>query len=146
MRIFSKRRSQGRPAHLDVLTPAEWRVLEQIRAGRTNQEIADHLGVSHNTVKTHVSSMLAKLDVEHRHELAVWRGAPAEASRAVSRMPLAGPLGWLGELAATWTGRIAAGAGAVTVGAVFLFAMQAMTNQGRHQVARPPRRVRRQRP
>lgn len=70
MQIFSKRRPRGRPSHPDILTPAEWRVLEQLRTGRTNQEIAGHLGVSHNTVKTHVSNMLAKLDVEHRHELA----------------------------------------------------------------------------
>jgi len=113
------------------LTPAEWRVLEQIRAGRTNQDIAEHLGVSHNTVKTHVSNMLAKLDVEHRHELAVWQGTPAEASRTVlGRMHLAGPLGWLGERGAAWTGRIAVGAGAAAVGITFLIAMQSMNEAG----------------
>ena len=118
MQKFPRGRSQGRPAHPDVLTPAEWRVLEQVRAGRTNQEIAEHLGVSHNTVKTHVSNMLAKLDVEHRHELAVWQGTPASASRAErDRMRLAGPLGWLGHGMATWAGRAAISAGALALGA-----------------------------
>ncbi len=131
MQIFSKRRSQGRPAHPDILTPTEWRVLEQVRAGRTNQEIADQLGVSHNTVKTHVSNMLSKLDVEHRHELAVWQGAPAEASQAVlGRMHLAGPLGWIAERTVSWTGRIVVGAGAVAAGAAFLFAMQSVNESG----------------
>ncbi|MCK9494929.1 MAG: LuxR C-terminal-related transcriptional regulator [Dehalococcoidia bacterium] len=121
MRIFSKRRPQGRPAHPDVLTPAEWRVLEQVRAGRTNQEIADHLGVSHNTVKTHVANMLAKLDVQHRHELAAWQGAPTEASRsALGRLSLATP----------WAGRIALVGGAVVAGVLFLVAMQAMDESG----------------
>ena len=37
--------------------------------GWTNQEIADHLGVSVNTVKTLVSSSLRKLGVSSRREL-----------------------------------------------------------------------------
>ena len=34
----------GRPPHPDVLTPAEWRVLDQIRAGHPNalEVIATH--------------------------------------------------------------------------------------------------------
>jgi DNA-binding CsgD family transcriptional regulator len=76
MGIFP-RRTQGRPPHPDVLTPAEWRVLEELRRGRSNPEIARELGISLNTVKTHVSSMLGKLGLAHRHELAAWRGEPA---------------------------------------------------------------------
>ena len=83
------RRSRGRPPHPDVLTPAEWRVLERVRAGRTNQQIADDLGVSINTVRAHVSSMLGKLGFEDRNALSRWEGAPAPASRAaLDRMGL----------------------------------------------------------
>jgi len=121
MPIFSKRRPRGRPSHPDILTPAEWRVLEPLRTGRTNQEIADQLGLSHNTVKTHVSNMLAKLELEHRHELAAWHGAPAEASRAVPRRL---------SLAVPWVGRSAAIGGAVVAAALFVFAMQAMNQSG----------------
>ena len=35
-----QRNPRGRPRHPDVLTPAEWRVLEQLREGGTNAEIA----------------------------------------------------------------------------------------------------------
>lgn len=130
MRIFSTRRSQGRPAHPDVLTPAEWRVLEQIRVGHTNQETAERLGISQSTVKTHVSNMLAKLDVEHRHQLAAWRGTPGEASQtALDRMRLT-KAGWLGTGVATWTSRIAIGAGMLAVGAVFALAMQSLNVVG----------------
>ena len=62
----------GRPKHPDVLTPAEWRVLDGIRQGRTNGEIADDLGLSLNTVKYHVSNMLGKLELSSREELASW--------------------------------------------------------------------------
>jgi len=114
MQIFSKRRPQGRPAHPDVLTPAEWRVLEQLRAGHTNQEIAQRLGVSQNTVKTHVSSMLAKLGMEHRHQLAVWRGEPMAPVPNRWRSPLVAPFGWLASkgagIAVAMMGVAAAGA------------------------------------
>jgi len=44
----------------------ELQVLEQILAGRSNQEIADRLGVSRNTVKTHVARLLEKLGAKRR--------------------------------------------------------------------------------
>ena len=64
------RHSTGRPPHPDVLTPAEWRVLEHVRAGGSNPRIAEELGVSVNTVKTQISSMLSKLELRDRRELA----------------------------------------------------------------------------
>ncbi len=88
------RRGRGRPPHPDILTPAEWRVLEGVREGRQNAEIAADLGVSVNTVRTHVSSMLGKLDLPDRHALAAWDGEPAPVtSRALGRFGLAAP--WL---------------------------------------------------
>src|SRR5688500_17043687 len=88
-----RRPPRGRPPHPDVLTPAEWRVLDELRAGRSNREIADRLGLSRNTVKTHVSSILGKLELQDRDEVAAWRGQPAPV--AARRSLLFAPLGWL---------------------------------------------------
>ena len=66
-------RGRGRPPHPGVLTPAEQRVLEELRRGGTNVEIAVRLGLSPETVKTHIASMLAKLGLDDRHTLASWR-------------------------------------------------------------------------
>ena len=63
----------GRPRHPDVLTPAEWRVLDALREGGTNAAIAARLGLSADTVKTHISNMLAKLELRDRRALAAWR-------------------------------------------------------------------------
>ncbi len=122
MQWFRNRHVRGRPPHQDVLTPAEWRVLEHLRAGRSNPEIAIRLHVSVNTVRTHVSSMLAKLELSDRHELAAWDGEPQEASRvALARFALAGPLGWVRE--GSWVGKTAAGVSvvAISVAAVVVF-------------------------
>lgn len=48
------------------LTPRELDVLALIAEGYSNQEIADRLFVSLNTVKTHISNLLSKLDAERR--------------------------------------------------------------------------------
>ena len=68
-----ERNRGGRPRHPDVLTPAEWRVLDALREGGTNAEIAARLGLSPDTVKTHISHMLAKLELRDRRALAAWR-------------------------------------------------------------------------
>ena len=48
------------------ITPREMEVLELIALGLSNQEIADQLFVSLNTVKTHTSNVLSKLDAQRR--------------------------------------------------------------------------------
>ncbi len=68
-------RPPGRPRH-ELLTPAELRVLDQLRRGLTNAEIAEALGTSLDAVKYHVSNMLGKLGFENREELAAWRQPP----------------------------------------------------------------------
>jgi two-component system, NarL family, response regulator LiaR len=48
------------------LTGQELKVLEQLAAGRSNKEIARALGLSPNTVKTHLANLFAKLEVRRR--------------------------------------------------------------------------------
>ncbi len=48
------------------LTGQEMKVLERLAAGRSNKEIARDLGLSPNTVKTHVANLYGKLDVSRR--------------------------------------------------------------------------------
>ena len=76
-----ERRGRGRPRHPDILTPAERRVLVELRAGGTNAEIAERLGISADGVKYHVSNMLGKLGLENRQQLAAWREPPRERRR-----------------------------------------------------------------
>ena len=48
------------------ITPREMEVLELIAQGLSNQEIANRLFVSLNTVKTHTSNVFSKLDAQRR--------------------------------------------------------------------------------
>ena len=48
------------------LTGQEVRVLERLAAGQSNKEIARTLGLSPNTVKTHLANLFAKLEVSRR--------------------------------------------------------------------------------
>ncbi len=48
------------------LTGQEVKVLERLAAGRSNKEIARDLGLSPNTVKTHVGNLYGKLEVSRR--------------------------------------------------------------------------------
>lgn len=54
---------------LDVLTPREADVLDQLQLGRSNGEIAAALSVSIETVRTHARSVFRKLGVHNRREL-----------------------------------------------------------------------------
>ena len=69
------RRGRGRPRHPEILTPAEQRVLNELRRGGTNAEIAARLGVTLDAVKYHISNMLGKLDLDNREQLATWHSA-----------------------------------------------------------------------
>ena len=53
------------------LTPAETDVLKEMTTGASNQEIADDLGISIGTVKTHISRILSKTGCPNRTALAI---------------------------------------------------------------------------
>ncbi|WP_420464936.1 LuxR C-terminal-related transcriptional regulator [Panacagrimonas sp.] len=56
---------------LERLTRQELRILLQIRDGQLNKQIAWDLGISESTVKTHISTLLRKLDLHTRTQAAV---------------------------------------------------------------------------
>ncbi len=64
----------GQPAQAGqvVLTEREKEVLRLVSDGLTNQEIANQLGISLSTARTHVSNLLAKLGLENRTQLALF--------------------------------------------------------------------------
>src|SRR3954470_15111108 len=73
------RRDRGRPPHADILTPGEWRVVEAVRHGMSNPQIARRQGVSLDAVKYHVANALQKLGLASRAELRRWDGVRADS-------------------------------------------------------------------
>jgi DNA-binding NarL/FixJ family response regulator len=57
---------------LEQLTPREREVLRLIARGYAYKEVGRELGISVKTVETHVSSVLRKLQLSSRHQLARW--------------------------------------------------------------------------
>lgn len=103
MTVVSAKR--GRPRHPDVLTPAEWAVVDAVRHGMSGPEIARRRGVSTDAVKFHVANALVKLGLDSRASLRTWRGVPADSAiRKENGMPdddglRLGPIGQVGRQA-----------------------------------------------
>jgi DNA-binding CsgD family transcriptional regulator len=69
-RVAHERQPEPRAAHPDGLSEREVEVLRRVAAGRTNQQIADELVISLNTVARHVSNIFGKTGVANRAEAA----------------------------------------------------------------------------
>jgi two-component system, NarL family, response regulator LiaR len=60
------------PDPLQALTPREREVLDLIACGQSNRQIASELIIGEQTVKTHVSNILMKLDLQDRIQAAIF--------------------------------------------------------------------------
>jgi len=92
---------RGRPPHDDQLTPAEWRVVEAVRHGMSNREIAERRRISLDAVKFHVANVLQKLGLKNRAALKRWNGV-AKSSALFSKeagMTEALQMGPVGQIA-----------------------------------------------
>ncbi|HET6650265.1 MAG TPA: LuxR C-terminal-related transcriptional regulator [Candidatus Limnocylindria bacterium] len=78
------RRPRGRPPHPDVLTPAEWQVLDWMRHGVSRAEIARRRGTSVDAVKYHLANISDKLGVRGR-ALRDWPGVPVTSNLSTRR-------------------------------------------------------------
>ncbi|MDO4975752.1 MAG: response regulator transcription factor [Eubacteriales bacterium] len=54
------------------LTNTEWKVIQKIGCGLSNKEIASVLMLSEGTVRNYLSTILSKLDLRDRTQLAIW--------------------------------------------------------------------------
>jgi catechol 2,3-dioxygenase-like lactoylglutathione lyase family enzyme/DNA-binding CsgD family transcriptional regulator len=98
---------RGRPPHPDVLTPTEWRIVDAVRHGLTNRQIAALRGVTLDAVKFHVENAAGKLGLSGRAALRAWRGVPrgsalrrgGRSTRKETRMSGNVQLGAIGQVA-----------------------------------------------
>ena len=67
-----RRPGNAAAARLDDLTQREREVFDQLCEGRSDKEIAKVLGVALSTVRNHVATVYAKLDVHSRGAALLW--------------------------------------------------------------------------
>jgi DNA-binding NarL/FixJ family response regulator len=69
---FRRPHLEGEVEAYTPLSPREMEILQFVTRGLSNKEIASRLGISHQTVKNHMTAILHKLDVEDRTQAAVY--------------------------------------------------------------------------
>lgn len=73
LQLESARRSYSEPGSpFHPLSEREMEVLNLVVEGKSNKEIASMLGISHQTVKNHITSILRKFGVEDRTQAVVY--------------------------------------------------------------------------
>jgi two-component system, NarL family, response regulator LiaR len=72
MQQVASQTAPTREPQVENLTERELEVVHLVAQGRSNHEIAQELVISEKTVKTHISNILGKLDLEDRTQLAIY--------------------------------------------------------------------------
>lgn len=57
---------------VDELSETEWKIISCVETGATNKEIAESLNLSDGTVRNYLSTILNKLNLRDRTQLAIW--------------------------------------------------------------------------
>jgi len=70
--IFLNTMEKSEWAGYETLTKREQEVFDYLKAGKTNAQISEDLYISQATTKKHVSNILAKLNLKHRVEVALY--------------------------------------------------------------------------
>ena len=58
--------------YVSHLSLTEWRIIQQIGFGESNKEIAAKLFLSEGTIRNYLSTILSKLNLRDRTQLAIW--------------------------------------------------------------------------
>jgi len=67
-----QRRTDGELAQrVERLTPRELEILQRVAAGETSVDIANELGMSRHTLRTHIQNVLTKLGVHSKTDAVV---------------------------------------------------------------------------
>jgi DNA-binding NarL/FixJ family response regulator len=70
--FVSPAQASALPEPIEPLTTREEDVLATVARGLSNSEIAEELHITLSTVKTHLASLMTKLGVRNRVEIAIW--------------------------------------------------------------------------
>lgn len=66
---------------VESISKAEWRVIQQVGFGYSNKEIAKNLFLSEGTVRNYLSTILSKLELRDRTQLAIWAVQTGQTTR-----------------------------------------------------------------
>ena len=77
LKFFSKLAVNNETIHVEsenvkTLTKNEWVIIEEVVKGKSNKEIAKNLSFSEGTVRNYLSTILDKLELRDRTQLAIW--------------------------------------------------------------------------